>query len=141
MVLKKKLDSIDRTELTYFVAGVLLLALTALGLQYQKPTPQDTGNQLTVNLQLDKPDSNVSNKVDLKANSTVFDAVNASFEIDYTEYEFGYFLTSIDGLTQNQTHSWVYYVDGEAATKAVNNYYLSDGDNITFEYTSENIFE
>ncbi len=141
MVLKKRLDSIEKTEIIYIVAGIILLALTAVGLQYQDTTPDTTGDQITVSLQLDKPDTDVENKVELQANSTVFDAVNKSFEINYTEYEFGYFATSIDGLSQNQTHSWLYYVNGEPAEKAIDNYYLSEGDNITFSYTSENPFE
>lgn len=141
MELKKKLDSIETTELTYVAAGIVVLSVAALGLQYQSSNSDMSDEQVTVSLKLDMSDSNVSREVDLEANSTAFDALNKSFEINYTEYDFGYFVTSINGVSQNQTHSWVYLINGETANKAVNNYYLSEGDNVTFSYTSENLFE
>lgn len=141
MALKKKLDSIEKTETIYIIAGIFLLALTAVGLQYQGSNPDMTDDQITISLELDKPDSDVRQEVDLGANSTAFDALNKSFEVNYAEYDFGYFVTSINGISQNQTHSWLYLVNDEPATKAVNKYYLSEGDNVTFIYTSENLFE
>lgn len=141
MELKKKLDSIETTELMYVTAGIVLLGIAAAGLQYQNSNPEMADEQITISLQLDKPNNSINTEVDLEPNSTAFDALNNSFEINYTEYDFGYFVTSINGVSQNETHSWLYFVNNEPANKAVNKYYLSEADNVTFSYTSENPFE
>lgn len=137
MDLKKRLDSIERTELVYLAAGILIVALAATGLQYQNQTPE-TGedDQIQVSLTVEKPNETVTDQVDVAVNSTVFDAVNQTYPVEYMEYDFGYFVTSIDGLAQNDTHSWLYYVNNESATKAVNNYVLNESDSVTFGYTA-----
>lgn len=137
MDLKKGLDSIERTELLYIAAGIILVAVAAVGLQYQNQPPETGEGQVQVSLALDKPNSTVSDQINIDVNSTAFDAVNQTYPIKYTEYDFGYFVTSIDGLAQNDTYSWLYSVNNESVTKAVNNYVLDNGDNVTFRYTSE----
>lgn len=137
MDLKKKLDSIERTEIFYIVAGLLVVAVAAVGLQYQDQTPGTGQNQISVSLTLEKPNETVNKQINVAVNSTVFDAVNKTYPIEYTEYEFGYFVTSIDGLAQNDTHSWLYYVNNKSATTAVNNYVLNETADITFRYTAE----
>jgi hypothetical protein len=136
MDLKKKLDSIERTEIFYIAAGLLVVAVAAAGMQYQSTTPDTGEDQIQVSLTLEKPNETVSEQVDVAVNSTVFDAVNKTYPVEYTEYDFGYFVTSIDGLAQNDTHSWLYYVNNESATTAVNNYVLNETDNVTFRYTA-----
>jgi hypothetical protein len=136
MDLKKKLDSIERTEIFYIAAGLLVVAVAAAGMQYQSTTPDTGEDQIQVSLTLEKPNETVSEQVDVAVNSTVFDAVNKTYPVEYTEYDFGYFVTSIDGLAQNDTHSWLYYVNNESATTAVNNYVLNETDDVTFRYTS-----
>lgn len=136
MDLKKRLDSIERTEILYIAAGLLVVAVAAAGLQYQNTAPDTGEDQIQVSLTLEKPNETVSEQVDVAVNSTVFDAVNKTYSVEYTEYDFGYFVTSIDGLAQNDTHSWLYYVNNESATTAVNNYVLNESDNVTFRYTA-----
>lgn len=113
-----------------------MVAVAAAGMQYQSTTPDTGEDQIQVSLTLEKPNETVSEQVDVAVNSTVFDAVNQTYPVEYTEYDFGYFITSIDGLEQNDTHSWLYYVNNESATKAVNNYVLNETDNVTFRYTA-----
>lgn len=137
MDLEKKLDSIERTELLYVAAGILLVAVAAAGLQYQDSTPETGEDQIQVSLTLEKPSATVSKNVSVAVNSTVFDALNQTYPVEYTEYDFGYFVTSIDGLQQNDTHSWLYYVNNESATKAVNNYVLESGDSVEFRYSAQ----
>ena len=135
MDLKKKLDSIERTEILYILTGVLLVGAAAIGLQYQENV-EPGEDEIQVALALEKPDQTINDEVEVAVNSTVFEAVNNTYEIDYTEYDFGYFITSIDGLAQNGTHSWLYSVNNESANKAVNNYILSEDSNVTFSYTA-----
>lgn len=136
MDLKKKLD-FGTTEIIYITLGILLVALAAAGLQHQNDTPETGETQISVSLSLDKPGQTFKQEIDIDVNSTVFDALNQTYSVEHTEYDFGYFVTSIDGLQQNDTHSWLYYVNNESATTAVNNYMLEDGDNVTFQYTAQ----
>lgn len=136
MDLKKRLDSIDRTEIAYLAAGILVVVIAATALQYQNQVPETGESQIQVSLTLEKPNETVTEQVDVAVNSTVFDAINQTYPVEYTEYDFGYFVTSIDGLAQNETHSWLYYVNNESATTAVNNYVLNETDNVTFRYTA-----
>ncbi len=137
MDLEERLDSIDRNNLVYVVAGISLIAVAAVGIQYQSSAPETGEEGIQISLQLEKPNETVSEQVNVPVNSTVFDAVNQTYSVEYTEYDFGYFVTSIDGLAQNETYSWLYYVNNESATTAVNNYVLDSGDNVTFRYTAQ----
>jgi len=138
MDLKNELDSISTNEVLYTAAGILLIAVAAYGLQYQN-TPETGEETMEVSLNIDKANNSINRDVNIPVNSTVFDAVNQTFEVEYTEYDFGYFVTSIDGLGQNETHSWLYSVNNQSATTAVNNYVLSDSDQVTFRHTNEEL--
>ncbi len=137
MDLEERVDSIDRNNLVYVVAGIALIAVAVVGIQYQSSAPETGEEGIQISLQLEKPGDIVSEQVNVPVNSTVFDALNQTYSVEYTEYDFGYFVTSIDGLAQNETHSWLYYVNNESATTAVNNYVLDSGDNVTFRYTAQ----
>ena len=136
MDLKKKLGSIERTEISYILIGTLMVLAAALGLQYQEKSISPGENKIDVSMTLEKPNETLTDTRNIKVNSTVFDAVNQSYELDFTEYDFGYFITSIDGLEQNRTHSWLYKVNNDSVNNAVNNYVLTEDSNITFTYTA-----
>lgn len=68
---------------------------------------------------------------------TAFTVLNSSHRVKYKQYEQGYFLTAIDGIKQNQTHSWLYFVNGQPPTQAVNNYQLKGGDKVSFRYLGQ----
>ncbi|MFX0102666.1 MAG: DUF4430 domain-containing protein [Candidatus Hodarchaeota archaeon] len=51
--------------------------------------------------------------------TTVFDLIDANFEIDYDVYAMGYFITEINGMRGS---GWTYYVDSVYASKASNFY-------------------
>jgi len=135
MDLKKKLDSIERTEILYIAAGVLLVAVAGAGLQYSDQDPELGEDEINVSLELQKPGEKVTDYAVVPVNSTAFRAVNQTYEVEYTEYDFGYFVTSVDGLPQNDTHSWLYAVNNESATTSVNSYRLESGDQVSFKYT------
>ena len=135
MDLKKKLGSIERTELAYVLTGALLVGVAAIGLQYQDRDVAPGEDQIQVSLTLEKPNETVRDTAEIEVNSTVFDAVNETYKVEYTEYDFGYLVTGIDGLAQNGTHSWLYSVNNESADRAVNNYVISEDSDVTFSYT------
>jgi len=73
--------------------------------------------------------------------TTVFDALNSSFSVDYKEFAgMGKLITGINGFGQNTTHYWFYYVDGEFAQVAADKFSLHKDSSVLFEFTSENKF-
>lgn len=75
----------------------------------------------------------------LRANqgATAFKLLNDSYEVNYKQYEQGYFVTAINGVKQNQTHSWLYFVNEQPPSQAINEYKLSEGDKVSFRYLSQ----
>lgn len=69
-------------------------------------------------------------------NTTAFNALNQSHTVTYETSSHGYFITAIDGTAQNDTHSWLFFVNGEPPSVAANAYTVSDGDNVTFRFVS-----
>lgn len=141
MELKKKFTELSTNENLYIITGIAILLGLGLGLQFQNTPEAIENGQIDVNLQLEKPGEINYRNVSVQNGSTVFTALSQTFEVEYEEYDFGYFVTSIDGLSQNETHYWMYQVNGVEADRAVNNYQLSNNDNITFRYTSEDYEE
>jgi len=63
--------------------------------------------------------------------STVFDVLNKTYEFEWKEYgELGKMILSINGMKQNSTHSWIYYVNGILADKAADKYVLTTNSTI-----------
>ena len=63
--------------------------------------------------------------VALPNGSTVFDLLNKSYSMKYKEYgNMGKMILAIDGVEQNSTHSWIYYVNGKFADRASDKYPL-----------------
>jgi hypothetical protein len=111
------------------------VAVAGAGLQYSDQDPELGEDEINVSLELQKPGEKVTDYAVVPVNSTAFRAVNQTYEVEYTEYDFGYFVTSVDGLPQNDTHSWLYAVNNESATTSVNSYRLESGDQVSFKYT------
>ncbi|WEL23848.1 hypothetical protein HBNXNv_1016 [Candidatus Nanohalovita haloferacivicina] len=133
------MDFIGKKDVFYIFAGLFLLALAASGMQFSNSAPEVTFGEehVVVNLTVEKPDAVLNENVSVRQNSTVFHVLNSTYDVEYTEYDFGYFVTSINGLSQNDTHSWLFYVDGEMPSTSVDNYRLSDSANVTFRYSAE----
>lgn len=131
MDLKTRLG-FDNAKTGYIAGGLTLLVVLLAGMQMQ--TPVAGGEQVEVSLLVDTGENIFEERVSVANNSSVFDALNQSFEVEYQEYSMGFFVTSIRNVSMDENHSWLYFVNGEVASKAVNNYLVSDGDNITFRY-------
>jgi hypothetical protein len=77
-----------------------------------------------------------------KARSTVFQALISVASVKYTEYPFGIFVDSIDGVANDPTANryWIYYVyiEGQGFVMgevAANLKLVSDGDRVSWNYT------
>jgi hypothetical protein len=68
---------------------------------------------------------------------TVFDILNQTAIVDFTQYAYGKFITSINGVVNNaggNGHYWQYWVNGELAPVAADNYVLADADQVLWKY-------
>lgn len=126
------------SNLRYVAAGIV--ALAALLFLTQSPQLQQpaTDEMMTVDLKVDYGDNVQSSIASVRNGSTAFHVLNSSHKVNYTEYSFGYFVTGIDGVQQNATHSWLYFVNEEPATEAVNKVKMSEGNELEFRFINNN---
>ncbi len=71
------------------------------------------------------------------AGVTVFDVLNETTIVVFTQYLYGKFITSINGVENNANDNgfyWQYWVNDNLAPVAADNYVLSDGDQILWKY-------
>jgi len=67
---------------------------------------------------------------------TVFDVLNSTANITYTQYPFGVFIESINGVANNadnRGYYWQYWVNGHLAPVSADHYILSDGGSYPLE--------
>jgi hypothetical protein len=57
-----------------------------------------------------------------------------SFEIEVEEYDFGVFVKTINGLESSAEMAWIYFVNGESAQVAADQYSLNPGDVVEWKY-------
>lgn len=113
-------------------AGVLVLAAVIAGTAVMwQPSADSGGQEIAISLAVDDGDTD-EQALTVTNNTTAFEALNASHMVEYETSSYGYFITGIDGTTQNNTHSWMFFVNGEPPSVGANSYTLSDGDNVTF---------
>lgn len=81
------------------------------------------------------------NKTDIKPiiqkaepGKTVFELLLAEHEVDYSKSGMGVFIKSIDGVKNTAGSTWIYYINGERANVACDNYIVSAGDKIEWRY-------
>lgn len=117
-------------------ASLHLVDITSFETQPDRNPDNDSYSSQKLEIEVQIKGAGRSKRYELhpKASITAFAAVNKSHEVTYNRYEQGYFITAIGDLKQNKTHSWLYFVNGQPPTQAVNNYYLKDGDQVTYRY-------
>ncbi|HFH9838031.1 TPA: DUF4430 domain-containing protein [Streptococcus suis] len=76
----------------------------------------------------------IEKTVTVKKGASVMDALEESFTVEETEG----FITSIDGVSQDEATStyWSYEVNGEFASKGAENQLVSENDEIVFSLTT-----
>ena len=55
-------------------------------------------------------------------------------QFDVTEYDFGIFVSSINGVESSDDMAWIYFVNGESAQVAADQYQLESGDIVEWKY-------
>ena len=55
-------------------------------------------------------------------------------QFDVTEYDFGIFVNSINDLESSNEKAWIYFVNGESAQVAADQYQLESGDIVEWKY-------
>ena len=129
-------DSLRNDKIIYTGIGLAVIAGLVLGLEAGSESLLG-GDEVEVTLNIDDGDWSTENMV-VENNSTVLGVLNTSHQVEYTEYDMGAFVTSIDGTGGQEDYSWLYFVNGESASSAVDRNYVSEGDNITFRYLHSN---
>lgn len=79
------------------------------------------------------------NNTRVNVGGSLLNATVNNLPIDYRTFEYGAFVTSINGLEQNDSHFWVWsYYDGEwrAGSVGADQHILHDGDIVGWTYTS-----
>ena len=66
--------------------------------------------------------------------TSAFNALDSCCDVDYTDYGWGIFINSVDGIGGGFS-SWTYTVNGEFVKKGASVYALHSGDNITWTYS------
>lgn len=85
-------------------------------------------------LVIEQGTTTIEQELKVQPGDTVFDLLNESgIKFSYKEYENGALVTSISGLP-NTSKSWMYYVNGEMPSVAVNKKMVEGGDLIKFKY-------
>ena len=69
--------------------------------------------------------------------NTVFDVLNQSATVTFTQYFYGKFITTINGVENNANgngYYWQYWVNEELGPVAADTYVLSDEDQVLWKY-------
>ncbi len=78
-----------------------------------------------------------TNEVSVREGESVLSALRKSHDVDGKEYEgMGFFITAIDDVKQDDSHSWIFFIDGKPAEKAASAIKVSDGMKVEFRYLS-----
>lgn len=59
-----------------------------------------------------------------------------NFKVDYENQSFGVFIRSIDGVANQKSVFWLYYVNGLPAPVAADKQVIGNGDRVEFRFTS-----
>ncbi|WP_047980015.1 DUF4430 domain-containing protein [Ornithinibacillus contaminans] len=100
----------------------------------------ETEQQETITIQLkvslDKESEVVEDKqVEVESGAILLDVMKQNFEIEETD---GY-ITSIEGINDDSGElkkAWLFYINGEFASKGASETELSDGDEVLFDFQS-----
>ncbi len=144
MDLTERLDQFtEQVNLRYVAAGLFMaLGLVAVsagqltgGGEVEASGPSDGSGEasLSVDLSIDYGNATESSSVSIANGTSVFHALNSTYPVQYSESEYGYFITSIDGVSGNSSEYWTYTVNGESPEVGAGQYRLEGGENVTFE--------
>lgn len=121
----------------YLGLGIAIIAVLIVVIQYTSIyEPLEKEEKIALSLEIKYGENVKRENVKIENRSTAFQALNKTHRVEYKEYAIGYFITGIDGVKQNETHSWLYFVNEKPPLEAVNKYYLSEEDVLAFMFLS-----
>lgn len=139
MDLTERLDRFtEEIEIRYVAAGLLVVLGLALMAGAQLSKTSGDGGQIEVNLTVDYRDSVDSQIINVENSSSAFQALNSTYDMEYQESSYGYFITSINGVSGNESNYWIYKVNGEAPEVGSGQYTLSENDDLKFSLMTQN---
>jgi len=72
--------------------------------------------------------------------TSVFDALNSSSTVNYKEFAgMGKMIIAIDSVPQNNTHYWIYFVNGNFAGVAADKFVLTKDSTVEFLFIKSDI--
>jgi hypothetical protein len=94
---------------------------------------QQTSEQLSVTVIVNDGHSPVTKQITLANGSTAFEAFSKAAQLNYSVHPvYGTFITGVNGVEQNGTHFWQYYVDGELAPVGVDAFRITKDSTLEF---------
>lgn len=122
----------------YLASGLLIVVLASLVINlYLTFTPEKSIEKIRVVARIDFGTSEKTKTVDVQNGTTVFDVLNSTATVKYNEYAgMGKMITSIDGIAQNSSYSWMYFVDDKIAPVSSDKYVLTKDSSFAFKYMS-----
>lgn len=137
MDLKNRLDDIDeRIDLRAIFAGFLIIT-GLLFFSFMDEGLETGSGSVQVNLTVEKLSGNITRALEVEKGGSAFSALNSSFSVEYKSSSSGIFVTSIDDLEQNESHYWMYVVNGESPDVGSGQFLLEDGDQISFRFMEQ----
>lgn len=81
----------------------------------------------------------IKHQIKINENTTAYEALvktleKEGLEIQTTQYDFGIFINSIDGIKNTNDKAWIYFVNGESANKASDQFILKDEDLLEWKF-------
>lgn len=128
----------EEIEIRYVAAGLLMVIGLALISGTQLSQASADGDQIQVNLTVDYRDSIDSQIVSVNNFSSAFQALNQTYDVGYNESSYGYFITSINGVSGNESNYWIYEVNGETPEVGSGQYSLEEDDELRFSLMTQN---
>ena len=122
----------------YLVSGLLMVLLASLAINLHLTfTSEKYQGKIRVEAKIDSGTSEKTKIIDVQNGTTVFDVLNSITTVEYKEYAgTGKMITSINGIAQNSSYSWMFFVDGKLASVAADKYELTKDSSFTFKYVS-----
>ena len=113
---------------------VVLILVTPSNIQASQLDSQNTLAATGLNLVIDFGNGTVVSFSGLTA-TTVYNLTSMMFEVDTQWVGDRVFINAINGVSQDESHGWQYWVNGNYASVASNLYNLHDGDSVLWNIT------
>jgi len=107
---------------------------------FSRPT-FETNNSFLTESSSDILDNLVFSYTAEKDGETPFSLLNENEEIEYDQYEFGTFVTSINGKASTNQFYWALYINDEYAQEASDKIVLKTGDKVEWKWEEVKAFE